>query len=370
MILWVPSGMKTAADRVTYRFLYARILKAMSLEKARDVLGFPPGYAPSEKEVGKAQRRKTFEHHPDRGGDSTKMVEVNVAADVLTGKQRAKPDYTPPPPSAPDPATPPGPPPEPEIPEVSFEEAMAGAHISPRTYWMWITDLLKRRVPDEELMNGGLDSAWVCYGRNYESQTHEFLLVAVGAYWDRPGEPSTWWVGKPLQLSKRLTAKQAIARGMPTVMKQLPGLIKRDKVRPIGSGPVGGRRYLGQKDFEEPRGTAVSIQAWLEEIGEDKQKPLTVIVELRTVDYSTQMVVIVNGHETVLDGNLRIEVERKIGRKMFSKSQLDYWDGKKNLTRMRSPAPLYELFKLVNMDLPQKDLDEIREYLKRTGYNM
>lgn len=61
----------------------------MSVGQAKEVLGFPPDSNPSPQEVSKAYKQKTLEYHPDRGGDAKKMVELNVAKEVLdTGKAR------------------------------------------------------------------------------------------------------------------------------------------------------------------------------------------------------------------------------------------------------------------------------------------
>jgi hypothetical protein len=98
-------------ERVAYRYLYARLLLAMSMDEAKQVLGFPPTASPTPQEISKAYKEKAFKNHPDRGGDPTKMVEINVAKDVLEGKGkpgRARPDpgpaytkYEPPPPPPP-----------------------------------------------------------------------------------------------------------------------------------------------------------------------------------------------------------------------------------------------------------------------------
>jgi hypothetical protein len=96
-------------ERVAGRYFayrYARLLLAMSLGEAKQVLGFPPSYDPSTEEVTKAYKTKAFQNHPDRGGDPVKMVEINVAKDVLLGGKPSpfKPSAPPPPPS---PAPPP-----------------------------------------------------------------------------------------------------------------------------------------------------------------------------------------------------------------------------------------------------------------------
>jgi hypothetical protein len=61
----------------------------MSLPEAKAVLGFPPTANPSAEEISKAYKAKVFENHPDKGGDPKKMVDVNVAKDILDGKSRA-----------------------------------------------------------------------------------------------------------------------------------------------------------------------------------------------------------------------------------------------------------------------------------------
>jgi len=72
-----------------------RLLLSMSMEEARETLGFPPGYVPGPSEINKAYRRKAIENHPDRGGSHEKMVEINVAKEILEGKRHDR--YRPPP---------------------------------------------------------------------------------------------------------------------------------------------------------------------------------------------------------------------------------------------------------------------------------
>lgn len=67
------------------------LVAAMTMESAKRLLGFNPEDQPTPREVKQAWKKKAMENHPDRGGDAEVMRQVNVAHDVLTGKQR--PDY-------------------------------------------------------------------------------------------------------------------------------------------------------------------------------------------------------------------------------------------------------------------------------------
>lgn len=62
-----------------------RLLLAMTTDEALVVLGLPPN--PSAEQVNKAYKVKVFENHPDRGGSNERMVEVNVAKEILEGKR-------------------------------------------------------------------------------------------------------------------------------------------------------------------------------------------------------------------------------------------------------------------------------------------
>lgn len=73
------------------RKLYARLVVAMKRSEALGLLGLS-GY-PSEDDIKKAYRAKALENHPDRGGNPDLMVKINVAKDVLTGVQRAEPEF-------------------------------------------------------------------------------------------------------------------------------------------------------------------------------------------------------------------------------------------------------------------------------------
>lgn len=129
-------------DRVVARW---RLRLAMSLQQAKETLGFPATYTPSPDEILKAYRQKSIENHPDRGGTHEKMVEVNVAKEILDGKR--SPDgtnrYTQKPQTY---NTPPTPRPQREPPKVvdtirgvSFEAAVSKAGLPTNIEWKCVS---------------------------------------------------------------------------------------------------------------------------------------------------------------------------------------------------------------------------------------
>lgn len=71
------------AKEEALRSKYARLVQSMSLDEAKRVLGLPVYGTPSADEISKAYKSLALENHPDRGGDASRMVEINVARDVL-----------------------------------------------------------------------------------------------------------------------------------------------------------------------------------------------------------------------------------------------------------------------------------------------
>jgi hypothetical protein len=64
------------------------VVRAISVNEAKDILGFPRSASPSPEEIQKAWRKKSAENHPDRGGSTDAMQDVNMAKDVLDGTRR------------------------------------------------------------------------------------------------------------------------------------------------------------------------------------------------------------------------------------------------------------------------------------------
>lgn len=147
------------AQKVAFRTLYARLIQAMSLQEAKAVLGFPPTSAPSPEEIQKAYKRKVIENHPDRGGDHAKMVEVNVAKDLLDGKGRAtwRPEPAPPRPKREEPKV------VETIPGVDFRSAIAKSGVPMNVEWKCISKPQYAPFPEHRTSVGSM--VWTLIGK-------------------------------------------------------------------------------------------------------------------------------------------------------------------------------------------------------------
>ncbi len=147
----------TSGRRVAHRY---RLMLSMSLADAKVTLGFPPDANPSSSEVAKAWREMAFKFHPDRGGDPDKMVEINVAKDILEGKQRPSGGSDPWSGSGGRPAGPARPRGRDE--EVSFDEAKNKAGIPGGVTWQFVTDDIRSGYSSDEMERRAM--GFVAYG--------------------------------------------------------------------------------------------------------------------------------------------------------------------------------------------------------------
>lgn len=172
------------AEQVVANFLnekYARLLVSMSLQEAKQTLGFPPNATPSPEEISKAYKVKALENHPDRGGDAAKMVEINVAKDILDGKGKAKLERGP----SPSPETR-SPRPKQEIEDTlkgqTFDAAWGDSGVPAGTEWKFIS-IPEWAWPDH---NHPGHRVWVLYGQT--DKKHIFLAFkergeSAGGLW-------------------------------------------------------------------------------------------------------------------------------------------------------------------------------------------
>lgn len=165
---------------------YAFLLISMTPEEAKETLGFLPGDQPSDQQIKDAWKKKIFQAHPDRGGDLDQATAINVAKDVLEGKQR--PSYErPSSPSSPgyEPSEVPRPRYEkPKKIEVTFNEAKTKAGV-PHAEWFFITDTQRGTSYSSDESSRG-DYAYVAYGKT--DTKHVFVGVRHQSY-------STYYVG-------------------------------------------------------------------------------------------------------------------------------------------------------------------------------
>lgn len=74
--------------RIAERLQLLKLRRAMSLSQAKELLGFPPTASPAKNEIERNYKKLALQNHPDLGGDIEKMKLLNVARDVLEGRQR------------------------------------------------------------------------------------------------------------------------------------------------------------------------------------------------------------------------------------------------------------------------------------------
>lgn len=166
--------------RIAERLQLLKLRRAMSLSKAKEILGFPPTASPSKGEIERNYRKLAIENHPDRGGDIEKMKMINVARDVLEGRQRPTWDDPAPSTSRPRQQPQPEPPPKsrPRTVVVTWAQAALDAKIPPNVTWLFATD----RVMEKQEM--GLASGCVVYGQT--DNMHVF--VGIERYMTRSSE--------------------------------------------------------------------------------------------------------------------------------------------------------------------------------------
>jgi len=108
---------------------------AMSMQEARELLDVKDDA--NHDVINKAYKEKAFQFHPDRGGDPNDMVKLNVARDVLLGKQRPDRGIGP----APSPTYRTKPHQPPKKVRITFEEAARKANVpTSGVEWKFITD--------------------------------------------------------------------------------------------------------------------------------------------------------------------------------------------------------------------------------------
>lgn len=335
-------------ERVAYRYLYARVLLSMSMDEAKQVLGFPPTASPSPQEVSKAYRELAFKNHPDRGGDPTKMVEINVAKDVLEGK--AKPGRSGPAPSGP--AYTKYEPPPPPIPVEGEDFQQAFSSVPSGVDWKFVSSptFNSGPIPTPKGNDWREFYGWVLYGQT-ESH-HVFVALRAERNASYPKEGSEAWtvfhttVPRSVNLLKvgpkmvaELASSKLRAHTIPKKFRVLDGTFGKNDLKPratlslkdaiIGSGamPAEATGLKGRKlvVIVEPKQTKESYQAYKDYVAKGGNKGATHRAYIWTVE--------VNGRGRTLSEE---EVDNLVDNHfMIAVFSYDYSKGRKNLSALR-----------------------------------
>lgn len=241
-------------------FYELQLRVAMSVQEAKETLGFKPSDEPSKDEIAKAYKNLAFKHHPDRGGDPSKMVELNVAKDVLEGKQRPSG------PSGPSPSyhtqtytTQRPDPPKPV--HVSFQEAAQKANVPTDVEWKFKTDSGSGGYGDRS------DTGFVVYGKS--STAHVFVAVYhlydIGNMFEpKDIDMYEMWVQK-------VPVSQDLASVAPKIIRQLWdkfGRVKKYNAKVMLLKPGFKFVDLGRA-ATIPGGRSIPFKVALQEMGED-----------------------------------------------------------------------------------------------------
>jgi hypothetical protein len=375
---------------------YAFLLVSMTLEEAKETLGFLPSDQPSDQQVKDAWKKKVFEAHPDRGGDPDKAVALNVAKDVLDGKQR--PTYDRSTPSPPGGGYTPQDAPKtrwekPKSHKVTFDEAKSKAGI-PHAEWQFAAEMKGTSYSTDESSRG--DRSYVIYGRTESKhifvamrhQTYQTFYVGGDADEDtwtmkvtdypvrgEEGKTPAWLYGNVVKAFKsvgadgRFNSKVFDLSDKHWVFSEkFPAMGSAVSIKHwlVGSGSVAGddpsvatRKHIIELNHETDRPYADQgiKPGFFEEPHErwnfwdntyhgDFHK-LTLLVNTRPYDFSAE------------------ETKRFLGLKLGGKRILNviYGDyprgGKKIVTRLKAAKPLLEWFGTHLQGLPQDAKDAL-----------
>lgn len=334
-------------------FYELRLRVAMSVQDAKDALGFKPTDEPTPDEIAKAYKNLAFKHHPDRGGDPAKMVELNVAKDVLEGKQR--------------PTGPSGPsttyqtqtwttqkkePPPPV--HISFEEAMRSARVpTSGVEWKFRTD-----SGYERLSGSGSASGYVVYGKT----ATEHIFVSVYSSYDRgnPFEPKD--IDMYEMEVKRVPIAQPLSKVAPKVIRDmwsnfgsrmkkynakvqlLKDGIKFAEIKRGGGRSIAFKTALQQLGEDVPEKWKGKVDITLE-MGEEIEYPKT--HKLKWCYKCCRPVLVVNGKEYKLnDKSAEVVHANDLYSKMWGKK---YWycgsaGSSKKLNRVKNAKKILTFF--------------------------
>lgn len=260
-------------ERVAARY---RLFLSMSMGEALETLGFEPSDEPSKTEISQAYKTMAFENHPDRGGDATKMVEINVAKDILEGKERPSGGggggyggpqtyRTTPVKKSPDII-------------VDFKEALGKAGVPGGVEWLFVTTSHYSGYNSDEFTNRSV--GWVAVGQTDGA----WVYVAAENHWkdayfvgNTEGKTDVWYIRSFTEPKGQLVTARLLYGGVMKMWKSFKHLKKRFNSKVIEA--------KGWKLSEKlPTGRSLSIKNYLFNSGlmdkSEAKRPRKYIIEI------------------------------------------------------------------------------------------
>jgi len=307
----------------------------MSLEFAKELLGFGLADNPTDAEIKKAWKQKAIQHHPDRGGDPEVMKQINVAHDVLLGKQR--PDRG----RGPGGSTPSAEPrhqysaPPPREERTTWAEAVSAARVPTGVEWRFITDPGFSRVGNDSTMG------FVVYG--VTAQQHVF--VAVRHYQKSPNMFDNLTVDQYSMQVKTAPISESLATLAAKVIRQIwPTGIKayNAKVKILPQGIA----FDQKLSYSTNLGRSVSFKNAMDLMGQATPSSwggkVDVVLELKDrknmkLDEDYEVTLVLNGrpYELSEKSNRRIW-QANLLRTVWGPKGYYYGGSKKTLNRIKS----------------------------------
>jgi hypothetical protein len=362
------------------RNLYAMLLTAMSLEEAKATLGFPPDAAPSPAEINKAWRAKAFENHPDRGGSNDKMVEVNVAKDILEGKEKPTYDRSPSGYSATPAPYAYSPPDESKDNVVTFDEAKSKAGIPGNTEWLFVTTTQREKNNYSGDESSKSFTAFVAYGQT--DSKHVFAAASntyYQAYFVGGGPKTDAWEMASIEFPKRTGEKIDPAWLYSNVVKALKKVHYSGK---FNSKVLNIKGHKLDSDLPTKGRTALSIKHIMVELGLVESDDASVAGRKQVVEAEYDRDMLIGGRDpkphyyklpgrydaekiTLIINGKEYPLSEKDLEKFFARDWLhvvwgQYPSGKKTLTRLRNGKYLLNWLAENMRDLPPNAAESLQ----------
>lgn len=336
------------------RFIAARVAQhwrlflAMSIADAAKILEVSEDASPED--LKKAYKRKVIENHPDRGGSNEKMVEVNVAMEVLEGRRR---------PSFDQPSDPwrqqQSDRPKPKPVRTSFADAKSEAGIPSGVEWKLRANTAFGGYGDKSI------AAVVVYGQT--ASQHIFVGIhhytSLNAF---TGEDVDVWTMSSREYRLELGLDKIASKAFKDLYSSFEGLSKgyNGKVSFLPNGFVLNERVMFK------HGQEMALKDALVELGvteQDADRKLSVVMRLSSSGTSFPkkeiITLIINGREYALkDESIEfIQRKTKVVSAVFG-NYYYYSDEKKDLTKSKNGASVLKYLseKLVSEPQALRDL--------------